>query len=125
MFEFCAEPDTLETLWWFACYLTSGKHMAFYGSFGTVLLLLAVTAPVVVSSNGIVYLPPEPGQCLFHLFGERGEGLEVGVRLVMQADETEGDDLLAELVVQLQRHRVALLLEHADEAYRQFPELFL
>jgi len=29
-----------------ACYLTTGKHMAFYVSFGTVLLLLAITAPV-------------------------------------------------------------------------------
>lgn len=27
------------------CYLTSGKHMLFYASFGTVLLLLAITAP--------------------------------------------------------------------------------
>lgn len=30
------------------CYLTSGKHMLFYASFGTVLLLLAVTAPVAL-----------------------------------------------------------------------------
>ncbi|KAA8607924.1 ABC transporter permease [Salipiger aestuarii] len=31
------------------CYLTTGKHMAFYGSFGTVLLLLAITAPVALA----------------------------------------------------------------------------
>ncbi len=30
------------------CYLTTGKQFMFYGSFGTVLLLLAVTAPVVL-----------------------------------------------------------------------------
>jgi polar amino acid transport system permease protein len=31
-----------------ACYLTTGKHLLFYVSFGTVLLLLAVTAPVAL-----------------------------------------------------------------------------
>ncbi len=33
---------------WLACYLTTGKHMAFYTSFGTVLLLLAITAPIAL-----------------------------------------------------------------------------
>ena len=46
MFGFCAEPATLDGAAWFACYLTSGTHLAFYASFGTVLLLLAITAPV-------------------------------------------------------------------------------
>jgi polar amino acid transport system permease protein len=49
MFSFCADPDTLDTARWFACYLTTGKHMAFYASFGTVLMLLAVTAPVALA----------------------------------------------------------------------------
>ncbi|MEL7176359.1 MAG: ABC transporter permease subunit [Pseudomonadota bacterium] len=49
MFSFCTDPASLETAQWFACYLTNGKHMAFYASFGTVLLLLAVTAPVALS----------------------------------------------------------------------------
>mgnify|MGYP002623913959 FL=1 len=31
-----------------ACYLTTGKQMLFYWSFGTVLLLLAITAPVAL-----------------------------------------------------------------------------
>lgn len=31
------------------CYLTSGTHRLFYASFGTVLLLLAVTAPVALA----------------------------------------------------------------------------
>ncbi|SMD07544.1 amino acid ABC transporter membrane protein 1, PAAT family [Primorskyibacter flagellatus] len=34
---------------WFACYLTTGKHMGFYVSFGTVLLLLAITAPTALA----------------------------------------------------------------------------
>ena len=45
---FCADPSALDTARWFACYLTSGKHMAFYASFGTVLALLAVTAPLAL-----------------------------------------------------------------------------
>ena len=48
MFESCAEPKTLEGLHWLACYLTTGKHMAFYSSFGTVILLLLVTAPAAL-----------------------------------------------------------------------------
>ncbi len=49
MFEFCADPSALDGLPWLACYLTTGKHMAFYASFGTVLVLLAVTAPVALA----------------------------------------------------------------------------
>ncbi len=49
MSGFCADPATLERFAWFACYLTSGKHMAFYGSFLTVLILLAVTAPIALA----------------------------------------------------------------------------
>ena len=48
MFAACADPSGLGTLAWFACYLTSGAHLAFYASFGTVLVLLAVTAPVAL-----------------------------------------------------------------------------
>ncbi|MBU2961777.1 ABC transporter permease subunit [Citreicella sp. C3M06] len=48
MFTACADPSALTGLSWLACYLTTGKHMAFYGSFGTVLLLLAITAPVAL-----------------------------------------------------------------------------
>lgn len=49
MFSFCSDPDSLSALPWFSCYLTTGKHMAFYWSFGTVLLLLAITAPVALA----------------------------------------------------------------------------
>ncbi|TCM84949.1 ABC transporter permease [Rhodovulum steppense] len=49
MFASCADPSTIEGLHWLACYLTSGKHMAFYASFGTVMLLLAITAPAALA----------------------------------------------------------------------------
>ena len=49
MFAFCADPKSIEGLTWLMCYLTSGKHLLFYASFGTVLLLLAVTAPVALA----------------------------------------------------------------------------
>lgn len=45
MFDYCADPETLERLRWLSCYLTTGKHFAFYQSFITVLVLLAITAP--------------------------------------------------------------------------------
>lgn len=48
MFAQCADPSALEGLPWLTCYLTSGKHMLFYASFGTVLLLLAITAPIAL-----------------------------------------------------------------------------
>jgi polar amino acid transport system permease protein len=48
MFSFCANPDQIEGLTWLTCYLTTGKHMSFYASFGTVLMLLAVTAPTAL-----------------------------------------------------------------------------
>jgi polar amino acid transport system permease protein len=46
VFEFCADPSTLPTYEWFACYLTNGVHMLFYQSFLVVLILLAITAPL-------------------------------------------------------------------------------
>jgi len=48
MFASCADPSTLEGINWLACYLTSGKHLAFYASFGTVMVLLAITAPAAL-----------------------------------------------------------------------------
>ncbi|MEM6305085.1 MAG: ABC transporter permease subunit [Pseudomonadota bacterium] len=49
MFAYCADPETLSGLTWLSCYLTTGKHFAFYSAFGTVLLLLAVTAPTALA----------------------------------------------------------------------------
>ncbi|WBU53896.1 ABC transporter permease [Paracoccus sp. SCSIO 75233] len=48
MFEYCADPGSLEGLKWLSCYLTTGTHMQFYASFGTVLFLLVVTAPIAL-----------------------------------------------------------------------------
>ncbi|MDR5655173.1 ABC transporter permease [Ruixingdingia sedimenti] len=48
MFAFCADPGALQTLAWFLCYLTSGTHLAMYWSLGTVLLLLALAAPLAL-----------------------------------------------------------------------------
>ncbi|WP_199258446.1 ABC transporter permease [Paracoccus binzhouensis] len=48
MFPFCTDPSALQGLAWLSCYLTTGSHMLFYASFGTVLALLAVTAPVAL-----------------------------------------------------------------------------
>ncbi|MGH1367167.1 MAG: ABC transporter permease [Maritimibacter sp.] len=48
MFEYCAEPEVLAGAKWLSCYLTTGKHIAFYQSFATVLLLLVITAPTAL-----------------------------------------------------------------------------
>lgn len=48
MFASCADPKTLEGLAWLLCYLSSGKHLLFYMSFGTVILLLLITAPIAL-----------------------------------------------------------------------------
>ncbi|WP_322892963.1 MULTISPECIES: ABC transporter permease [unclassified Yoonia] len=49
MFSFCTDPATLDGLQWFACYLTTGKHMEIYTAVFTVLLLLALTAPLALA----------------------------------------------------------------------------
>lgn len=48
MFQACADPKAIEGLTWAFCYLTSAKHVDFYWSFLTVLLLLAITAPAAL-----------------------------------------------------------------------------
>ena len=48
MFSYCADPASLDGLTWLSCYLTTGKHMGIYWAVGTVLLLLAITAPVAL-----------------------------------------------------------------------------
>ena len=49
MFEFCADPKTLEGLTWLSCYLTTPKQMEFYFSFLTVMVLLLVAAPAALA----------------------------------------------------------------------------
>lgn len=49
MFSTCADPKSLEGFSWLLCYLTTGKHIDFYWSFLTVLVLLLVTAPTALA----------------------------------------------------------------------------
>jgi polar amino acid transport system permease protein len=49
LFDYCADPSVLDGLAWLSCYLTTGKHMLFYTSFGVVLVLLFITAPVALA----------------------------------------------------------------------------
>ena len=49
MFSYCADPSLLDGAKWLSCYLTTGKHMSLWYSFGTVLLLLAITAPAALA----------------------------------------------------------------------------
>jgi polar amino acid transport system permease protein len=45
MFDSCSDPALLSGFPWLVCYLTTGKHLAFYFSFLVVLALLALAAP--------------------------------------------------------------------------------
>ncbi len=49
MFSYCADPDSIEGLTWLSCYLTTGKHFAFYRSILVVLALLAMAAPLAMA----------------------------------------------------------------------------
>lgn len=49
MFEYCADPASLSGLDWLACYLTTGKHLDFYRSFGTVIALLVLAVPPIMA----------------------------------------------------------------------------
>ena len=49
MFEYCADPRSLEGLSWLSCYLTTPKHSAMYFSILIVFgLLLAVVLPILI-----------------------------------------------------------------------------
>ena len=41
----CSNPEDLNTFYWMFCYLSNGKHLAFYSSIINVLILLALAAP--------------------------------------------------------------------------------
>ncbi|KQB15549.1 ABC transporter permease subunit [Rhodobacter capsulatus] len=49
MFDICADPKSLEGLAWALCYLTTGKHLLFYGSFFVVLALMLIVAPIALA----------------------------------------------------------------------------
>ncbi|MEC7237079.1 MAG: ABC transporter permease subunit [Pseudomonadota bacterium] len=46
MFGRCEDPSQIDGGVWLLCYLTTPTHQSFYLAFGTVLLLLAITAPL-------------------------------------------------------------------------------
>lgn len=46
--QMCEAPDTLAGFSWWVCYLTTNTHYLFYMSFGTVLALLFLCAPVIM-----------------------------------------------------------------------------
>ena len=48
MFSQCSDPSVLSSFNWIMCYLTTPKHMGLHWSVGTVLLLLAITAPTAL-----------------------------------------------------------------------------
>jgi len=48
MFSFCADPTSVPAWQWYACYFTTGKQFDFYSSFGVVIALLLITAPVAL-----------------------------------------------------------------------------
>ena len=48
MFSYCADPSSIEGLAWLSCYITTPKHMSFYVSFGVVLLLIGLAAPIAM-----------------------------------------------------------------------------
>lgn len=79
MFAYCTDPDTLSGLTWLSCYLTTGKHMLFYQSFGTVLLLLAITAPVSLGFGFLGATAARSRFLPFALFGKTYTSIVRGV----------------------------------------------
>ena len=69
MFASCADPSLLSGLQWLACYLTTAKHLSFYSSFGTVLLLLALAAPAALVLGFAGALASRSQNRLLALFG--------------------------------------------------------
>lgn len=49
MFASCSDPSALSGLSWLMCYLTTGKHMAFYFSFLVVITLILLAAPAALA----------------------------------------------------------------------------
>jgi polar amino acid transport system permease protein len=49
VFDFCADPAKLLGPEWLVCYLTTGKHLAFYWSFGAVIALLVLAVPPIMT----------------------------------------------------------------------------
>ncbi|MBV7378244.1 ABC transporter permease [Maritimibacter dapengensis] len=79
MFEYCADPQSIQGFQWLSCYLTNGKHLLFYQSFGVVLLLLAVTAPVALAFGFVGASAARSRFLPFSLFGKGYTSIVRGV----------------------------------------------
>ncbi|MGB1513003.1 MAG: ABC transporter permease subunit [Paracoccaceae bacterium] len=69
MFSFCTNPDLLADAQWWACYLTTGKHVGLYWAVGTVLLLLLITAPLVLALGFLGAMAARSSRLIFSLLG--------------------------------------------------------
>lgn len=79
MFSFCVDPATLPDWQWFACYLTTGTHFAFYRSFLVVMLILAVVAPLALAMGMAGALALRSGFAPVNLLGRGYVNLVRGV----------------------------------------------
>ena len=70
MFEYCADPKSLEGLDWLSCYVTTPKHMSFYGSFFVVICLLALAAPLAMLFGFLGAIASRSSQTLIRVMGK-------------------------------------------------------
>ena len=70
MFEYCADPKSLEGLAWLSCYVTTPKHMSFYGSFFVVICLLALAAPLAMLFGFLGAIASRSSQTLIRVMGK-------------------------------------------------------
>ena len=104
MFAFCADPSTLDTLPWFACYLTNGVHLRFYQSFLTVFLLLAAAAPL---SLALGFLAASAGRSRIAPARWIGQGYIAMVRGVPDIVFFLFFVLVLDQAIEYLRHRIA------------------
>ena len=70
MYEYCADPKSLEGLAWLSCYVTTPKHMSFYGSFFVVICLLALAAPLAMLFGFLGAIASRSSQTLIRVMGK-------------------------------------------------------
>jgi len=70
MFEYCADLKSLEGLAWLSCYVTTPKHMSFYGSFFVVICLLALAAPLAMLFGFLGAIASRSSQTLIRVMGK-------------------------------------------------------
>lgn len=49
MFDFCADPRSIEGFTWLSCYLTTPKHFSFYASFAMVIAFVVAVVPLIMA----------------------------------------------------------------------------